>query len=115
EQRRRFTEHYGLPLDVADVLVGTAYPEGEQGYNIARMCALGAGFSKPGMTVNRLCASSLETVGIAAARIQSGWGDLFLLGGVESMSRIPRRGANFSESETIRTRAPQAYVTMGET
>ena len=98
-----------------DFLVGCAYPEGEQGYNIARMSALGAGLDCPGLTLNRLCGSSLEAVASAAARVRSGWNRALLVGGVESMSRIPRRGASFSPSEGIRSRAAQAYISMGET
>lgn len=98
-----------------DLLVGCAYPEGEQGYNMARMVALGAGLKTPGVTINRLCASSLEVVAMAAARIKSGWGKRYLLGGVESMTRIPRGGASFSPSENIRENSPLAYISMGET
>ena len=98
-----------------DLVVGCAYPEGEQGYNLGRMVALGAGLDVPGMTVNRLCASSLEAVAIAAARIKSGWGDCFLVAGVESMSRIPRRGSNFSESDRIKAATQTAYTPNGIT
>lgn len=100
---------------VDDVLVGCAYPEGEQGFNLARMAALGAGLEVPGVTVNRLCASSLEVVSMAAAQIGCGWGSAFLTAGIESMSRIPRRGAGFSESDWIKEASPQAYITMGIT
>ena len=98
-----------------DFILGCAYPEGEQGYNMARTVALGAGVTIPGCTVNRLCASSFEAVAIAAARVKSGWGERYLVGGVESMTRIPRRGANFSESESIRSTCEMAYVPNGET
>ena len=98
-----------------DVIVGCGYPEGEQGYNVARMASLGAGLKVPGITVNRLCGSSLDAVGIAAARIRAGYGEVFLTGGVESMSRIPRRGAGFSESDLVKKSVPRAYVNMGET
>lgn len=98
-----------------DLIVGCAYPEGEQGYNLARTVALGCGYEAPGCTVNRLCASSLESVAIAASRIRSGWGDCILVAGVESMSRIPRRGANFSESEKIKSIHQHAYVPNGTT
>ncbi len=98
-----------------DLIVGCAYPEHEQGYNIGRMAAIGSGLEVPGMTVNRLCASSLEAIAIAAARIKAGWGDLFLTAGIESMSRIPRRGANFSESDQIKKQNPKAYTPNGET
>jgi acetyl-CoA acyltransferase len=97
------------------VIAGCGYPEGEQGYNIARMAALGAGIPAPGLTVNRLCGSSLEAVAIASARIRAGFQECVLACGIESMSRVPRRGANFSESASIRERSPQAYVNMGDT
>lgn len=98
-----------------DLIVGCAYPEGEQGYNLARMVALGAGLDIPGMTVNRLCASSLEAAAIAAARVKADWGEHYVVGGVESMSRIPRRGANWSESDAIRSNSPNAYLPNGDT
>ncbi len=101
------------PLD--DFVVGCAYPEGEQGYNLARMLAIGLGCTAPGVTVNRLCASSLEAAAIAASRIRAGWGRRYLVAGVESMSRIPRRGAHFSESDQIRETNPFAYVPNGDT
>ena len=100
---------------VDDLLVGCAYPEGEQGFNVARMAALGAGLEVPGATVNRLCASSLEVVSMAAARVACGWGDVFLTAGIEAMSRIPRRGGGFSESDGIKESSPQAYISMGDT
>ena len=100
---------------VDDLVVGCAYPEGEQGFNVARMAALGTGLEVPGVTVNRLCASSLEAVSVAAARVGCGWGNLFLTAGIESMSRIPRRGGGFSESDHIKDISPQAYILMGTT
>ncbi len=100
---------------VDDLVVGCAYPEGEQGFNVARMAALGTGLEVPGVTVNRLCASSLEAVSIAAARVGCGWGHFFLTAGIESMSRIPRRGAGFSESDRIKDISPHAYILMGNT
>ncbi len=98
-----------------DLVVGCAYPEHEQGYNIGRMAALGVGLDVPGMTVNRLCASSMEAVAIAAARVRSGWGQAYLTAGIEAMSRIPRRGANFSESDRIKQTIPLAYTPNGTT
>jgi acetyl-CoA acyltransferase len=79
------------------------------------MAALGTGLEVPGVTVNRLCASSLEAVSVAAARVGCGWGNLFLTAGIESMSRIPRRGGGFSESDRIKDLSPQAYILMGTT
>jgi len=112
-QAKRLASLWSCPPD--DLLVGCAYPEGEQGYNVARMIALGSGLDLPGATVNRLCASSMEVVAIAAARVISGWGDCYLVGGLESMSRIPRRGANFSESNRIKQRLAEAYIPNGDT
>ena len=60
-----------------DLVVGCAYPEHEQGYNVGRVAALGVGLDVPGMVVNRLCASSLEAVAVAAARIEASWGTKF--------------------------------------
>jgi len=101
--------------EAQEVIIGCAYPEGEQGYNIARMAALGAGVNLPGLTVNRLCASSLEAVLLASHRVKLGMSEVVLTGGVESMSRITRRGAGFSESEAIANVSPKAYVGMGDT
>ena len=98
-----------------DLIAGCAYPEGEQGYNVARTIALGCGLDTPGLTINRLCASSLEAVAIAASRVKAGWGTRFLVAGVESMSRIPRRGSNFSESDLIKGTNPQTYTPNGTT
>lgn len=116
EHKKRFRDaHEQGSQGITDLVAGCAYPEGEQGYNIARVAALGAGLDLPGMTVNRLCGSALEAAAIAAAGVASGRADAWLVGGVESMSRVPRRGANFSESDLIKANSPQAYVTMGET
>lgn len=113
EQASRYPRFVDVGVD--DVVVGCAYPEGEQGYNIARMAALGAGLDAPGQTLNRLCASSIEAAAIAATRVMAGWGSSYLVGGVESMSRVPRRGANFSESDLIKQACELAYIPMGET
>ena len=98
-----------------DLIVGCAYPEHEQGYNVGRMAAIGAGLDVPGVTVNRFCASSMEAVAMAASRIAAGWGDAYLTAGIESMSRIPRRGANFSESDKIKETNSLAYTPNGDT
>jgi acetyl-CoA acyltransferase len=101
------------PVD--DLITGCAYPEGEQGYNVSRMVALGSGMNVPGVTVNRLCASSLEAAAMAAARVKCGWGQMYVVAGLESMSRIPRRGANWSESERVSQSCPEAYIPNGLT
>src|SRR3954447_12766634 len=79
------------PLNVEDVILGVVSPVGEQGADIVRTAALVAGYetSGPGFQLNRFCASGLEAVNIAAAKVRSGWDHLLLAGGVESMSRVP--------------------------
>jgi len=82
------------PIDIADVIVGTAMPEAEQGMNIARLSSLLAGLpdAVPGVTINRFCASGLQAVAWAADRIRLGEADVMIAGGVESMSLIPMGG-----------------------
>src|SRR5688572_5769695 len=82
------------PEDIEDVILGCAFPEGEQGFNIARMVALMAGLPvmAGGVTINRWCGSSMEAIHIAAGNIMSGKGEVFVAAGVESMSRIPMGG-----------------------
>src|SRR5699024_954854 len=79
------------PAVIDDIVLGVVSPVGEQGADIARTAALTAGLpdSVPGVQLNRFCASGLEAVNQAAARIKSGWEQLILAGGVESMSRVP--------------------------
>ncbi|MDT4996053.1 MAG: acetyl-CoA C-acetyltransferase [Pseudonocardiales bacterium] len=86
------TRNPGLdPAHVEDLILGCVSPIGEQGADIARTAALVAGFenSGPGFQLNRFCASGLEAVNIAAQKVRSGWEDLIIAGGVESMSRVP--------------------------
>jgi acetyl-CoA acyltransferase len=95
--RGALQQAHGLdPAAIEDVVMGCAFPEAEQGLNIARQAALLAGIpvTAGGMTVNRFCASGLSAIQIAADRIRSGEADLLLAGGVESMSRIPQGGYN---------------------
>tara|TARA_B100000029_G_scaffold231323_1_gene228774 strand:- start:1978 stop:3111 length:1134 start_codon:yes stop_codon:yes gene_type:complete len=105
------------PRLIDDIIVGCAYPEGEQGYNIGRILALLAGLPNeiPGSTVNRLCGSSMQAILSASANISAGYGDCFLCGGVESMSRIKRRGFNWSPHPRLEEEYPEAYVNMGVT
>ena len=85
-----------LPADqVEDVLWGIGQPGGEGGYNIARVSALMAGLEAPGVTVNRYCSSSLQTIRMAAHAIKAGEGDVFVAGGVETVSRY---GEGYSDS-----------------
>ncbi|MEC8979721.1 MAG: thiolase family protein [Candidatus Thermoplasmatota archaeon] len=105
------------PVALDDVMVGCAYPEGEQGLNIGRIVThyLKGPPNLPGMTTNRLCGSSMQVMHSAAGMIARGWGDLFLCGGVESMSRIQRGGFNRSPSPFLEEIMPDAYISMGLT
>lgn len=105
------------PELVDDILVGCAYPEGEQGYNIGRIMTYLGGLpnSVPGATFNRLCGSSMQAVLSASANIEVGWGECFLCGGVESMSRVKRRGFNWNPNPNLELEFPQAYIGMVET
>ena len=100
-----------------DLILGCAYPEAEQGYNLGRLVTSLSGFPNtvPGMTINRLCGSSMHAILSAASNIQSGWGDCYMCAGVESMSRVKRRGFNWSPNPKLSIDWPQAYVEMGET
>lgn len=106
------------PKEIDDVLIGCAMPEGEQGMNVARNISLLAGIpqSAAAVTVNRFCASGLESINTAATRIMAGLGDVYVAGGVESMSHVPMGGFNPSLNEKLlQPGAPQAYVSMGIT
>jgi acetyl-CoA acyltransferase len=105
------------PAEVDDVIVGCAYPEGEQGYNIGRMASLLAGLpdTVPGMTINRLCGSSMQAVISAANAIRVGQGHCYVVAGVESMSRVKRRGFNWSPHPALESGVTEAYVSMGAT
>ena len=101
---------------VDDVIIGCATHEGAQGYNVARIASLRAGFpvSVPAITINRFCASGLETIAMGAEQIRSGRADVVITGGVESMSQVPF-GANLSPNPTLIENAPDAYLSMGLT
>src|SRR5256714_8808734 len=102
---------------VEDVIVGNATPEAEQGLNIGRMISLmGLDTVKvPGMTVNRYCASGLETIAIAAAKIHSGMADCIIAGGAESMSPIPFGGWKIVPNYKLVQSHPDYYWNMGLT
>lgn len=105
------------PADIEDVLMGCAFPEAEQGFNLAKIVVQLAGLptSVSGATVNRFCGSSMTTVQMAAGYIQMGAGDVFICAGVESMSRIPMGGFNPMPNPKLGEIYPQAYINMGET
>lgn len=101
---------------VDDVIVGCANPEGEQGLQIGRIIANRAlGKDVPGMTVNRYCASGLETISIAVAKIRAGMGHCFIAGGAESMSLIPMTGYKLAPNYNIASTTPDYLVGMGLT
>jgi acetyl-CoA acyltransferase len=102
---------------IDDVVVGTAYPEAEQGRNVARVIALLAGLpdKTSGMTLTRMCASGLEAVAVAALKVALGTCDVVLVGGVESMTLVPTGGVKPSPNPTLAARRPGALITMGQT
>ena len=101
---------------IDDVIIGCATHEGPQGYNVARIASLRAGFpaSVPALTINRFCASGLETIAMGAEQILSGRAEVVIAGGVESMSQVPF-GVNLSPNPTLIEHAPDAYLSMGLT
>ena len=103
--------------DVEDIILGCAFPEGEQGLNVARLIGLLADLPLKvgGMTVNRFCGSSMSSIHIAAGQIAIGAGDVFICAGVESMSRVPMMGFNPLPSPELAKKRPGAYSSMGET
>jgi len=102
---------------IDDVILGCAQPEGEQGWNIARMAALRAGLPVeiPGATVNRLCASGLEAIALADHRIRAGAASIIVAGGAESMSLIPMGGNKPSPNPWLAANYPASLLTMGLT
>ena len=101
---------------VDDVIVGNAVPEAEQGLQVGRIIgALALGIQAPGMTVNRYCASGLETIAIATAKIRSGMAQCIVAGGVESMSLVPTAGWKTVPAYSIATTQPDYYLSMGLT
>jgi acetyl-CoA acyltransferase len=105
------------PSLLEDVIMGCAYPEAEQGMNIARIASFRAGFPETlgGATVNRFCGSSMTSVHFAAGQIMLGAGEAFLCAGVESMTRVPMGGFNISPNPALMSSFPQVYMAMGHT
>jgi acetyl-CoA C-acetyltransferase len=103
------------PAQVEDVILGVVSPIGEQGADIARTAALAAGYetSGPGFQLNRFCASGLEAVNIAAQKVRSGWEDLILAGGVESMSRVPMGSDGGAWAQDPETAYRTGFVPQG--
>ncbi len=104
------------PKRVDDVIVGNAVPEAEQGLQVGRIIAARAvGFSAAGITINRYCASGLESIAMATAKIRSGMGECFIAGGVESMSLVPTAGWKTVPAYSIAKDEPDYYLNMGLT
>ncbi|HLB65172.1 MAG TPA: thiolase family protein [Anaerolineales bacterium] len=105
------------PEDVDDVIIGCAFPEGEQGMNVGRMAALRAGLpiSVPGQTVNRFCSSGLQTIANGAAAILAGMVDVVIAGGAESMTMVPMAGNKFAPNPGFAAEQPEVYTSMGLT
>jgi acetyl-CoA C-acetyltransferase len=124
------------PVQIEDLIVGCGQPAGEAGYNVARVAALLAGFDVPGVTVNRYCSSSLQTIRMAAHAIKAGEGDVFVAAGVETVSRFQfgaadtgphnaafveaesrtkERGAKVTDPWTELKGLPDVYIAMGQT
>jgi acetyl-CoA acyltransferase len=105
------------PEDVEDVIMGCAFPEGEQGLNMARLVALRAGLpqSTAGETINRFCSSGLQSIAHAAYQIMAGQADIMIAGGVESMSMVPMTGYRFNPNPHFAAESPEAFLNMGLT
>jgi len=105
------------PTMVDDVIVGCAFPEAEQGMNVARIAALRAGLpvSVPGMTLNRFCSSGIQSLATGAAQIAAGWSSIVISGGVESMSLVPMGGQKPAPNPTLVETFPASYDSMGIT
>ena len=115
---RGLIESSGIdPAGIEDLIMGCAFPEGEQGFNVARIVGLLSDLpiSVAGVTVNRFCGSSMQSIHFAAGAIQMNAGDAFICAGVESMSRIPMGGYNPMPNADLYEKNEGAYMAMGET
>lgn len=105
------------PGEVEDVILGCAFPEAEQGWDVARVAAMRAGLpvTVPGMTVNRLCSSGLQAIALAAERVQAGLADCIIAGGTESMTCVPLGGNKVSPNPHMVNVWPTSFMGMGMT
>jgi len=105
------------PHELDDLIVGCAFPEGEQGMNIARQIGFRAGLpvEVPAETINRFCSSGVQSIAHAAQAISAGYFDAAIAGGVEVMSMVPMTGYKFSPDQTLADEYPEAYTSMGIT
>jgi len=105
------------PQEIDDVIIGCSFPEAEQGMNLARILALGAGLPErvPGATINRFCSSGLNSIAVAANAIMTNQADVMVAGGVESMSLVPMGGNKLSPDPDLVNWYPEIYMPMGIT
>ncbi len=105
------------PEDIEDVIIGCAFPEGEQGFNIGRVVGFLADLpiTAAGTQINRWCGSSMSAIHMAAGAVAAGAGELFVCGGVESMSRVPMLGFNPVLNPRLSKEKPDSYIGMGMT
>ena len=107
------------PEEIDDLIVGCSFPEAEQGMNLGRILAMGAGLpiSVSGMTVNRFCASGIQAIADATAKIRAGWSEVIIAGGCETMSHIPMGGAAMRPNPDWKFDGsmPNVYINMGNT
>lgn len=105
------------PADVDDVIIGCAFPEGEQGMNFARLIALNAGLPNtvPAETINRFCSSGVQSIAHAAQAIMTGQIDVAIAGGAESMTQVPMTGYKFAPNLGQAEKHPEAFTNMGLT
>lgn len=105
------------PQLIEDVIIGCAFPEGEQGMNVSRVASFIAGLpiDVPAMTINRFCSSGLQSIAIAAERVMAGFADCIVAGGVESMTMIPMGGVKYSANPGLISKWPETYASMGIT
>ena len=103
--------------EIEDVILGCAMPEAEQGMNVARVASFRAGLpiTASGMTINRYCASGLQSIALAADRIRGGGADVIIAGGTESMSFVPFGGNKISVNPWLVENYPGSYLSMGLT
>jgi acetyl-CoA acyltransferase len=104
-------------IEIDDVILGCAMPEGEAGMNMARIAALRAGLpdTVPGVTINRFCSSGLQSIAMAAERIRGGGASMILAGGSESMSLMPMTGRHLAPNPWLVDNKPEIYISMGLT
>jgi acetyl-CoA acyltransferase len=105
------------PAEVDDVIMGCAFPEGEQGMNVARLVSLGAGLpdTVPAETINRFCSSGVQSIAHAAFAIMAGQMEIAIAGGLESMTMVPMTGFKFAPDPVLAVEMPRAFTSMGLT